>query len=140
MLKRIEAYNASLEMFSKPLMQLIDYFLDDEGYMTVHNDTADYYRYVDLTVQAAALFQFIQETIEVELVEELRFLVNYDATKRAMQEIVDMPDRLINLFIRFCLQNHCKLSIRKREEYFSDLTDQEVATMESAVMKAYALP
>jgi len=56
--------------------------------MTVHNDTADYYRYPDLTPQAEALFEFIRETIEVELIQELSFLTNYDSTKRAIQDVM----------------------------------------------------
>ncbi len=36
----------------------------------------------------------------------LAFLANYDATKHAIRNIVDMPDRLIDLFIRFCFQNN----------------------------------
>ena len=105
--------------------------------MTVHNETADFYRYPDLTAQTQALFEFIRETTEVELVEELRFLVNYDTTKRAIQEVVDMPDRRIDLFIQCCLQNHGVLSKRKQEEYFNMLSGEEVAKMESAVRDAY---
>ena len=82
------------------------------------------------------MFAFIRETIEVELVEELRFLANYDKTKRAIQEVVDMPDRLIDLFIRCCFQNRGKLSQRKREDLFKMLSDQEVAGMEVAIRQA----
>jgi hypothetical protein len=63
--------------------------------------------------------------------------VNYDATKLAIQEIADMPDRLINLFIQCCLHNHGKLSKRKRDEFFSMLDDREVEAMEHAVHQAY---
>ncbi|MDB5318423.1 MAG: filamentation induced by cAMP protein Fic [Phycisphaerales bacterium] len=137
MLKRMEAYDASLEAFSRPLMPLVEYSIDDAGRMTVENQTADFYRYIDLTPQAEALFEFIRETIDVELVEELRYLTNYDAAKRAVQQVVDMPDRLIDLFIRCCLQNHGTLSKRKREEHFAMLDDREVAAMESAVQQVY---
>ncbi len=137
MLKRMDDYDASLEAFSKPLMPLVEYELNEQGRMTVHNETADFYRYPDLTSQTEALFAFIRETIEVELVEELRFLVNYDRTKQAIQDIVDMPDRLIDLFIRCCLQNRGALSKRKREEFFDMLNDDEVARMEGAVREAY---
>jgi hypothetical protein len=137
MLKRRDDYDASLEAFSKPLMSLVDYELNEQGRMTVHNDTVDFYRYIDLTPQAEALFDFIRETIEVELVEELRFLVKYDATKQAIQDVVDMPDRLIDLFIRGCLQNKGRLSKRKREEFFDMLNDEEVIKMEEAVRRAY---
>jgi hypothetical protein len=136
MLKQMGEYDASLEAFSKPLMPLIDYTLDDQGRMKVANNTREFYRFIDLTPQAEALFAFIRETIEVELVEELRFLVNYDKTKRAIQEVVDMPDRMIDLFIRCYFQNHGKLSTRKREDLFKMLSDQEVARIEDAIRLA----
>jgi hypothetical protein len=118
-------------------MPNVEYTLDERGRMTVQNQTVDYYRYIDFTPQAEALFEFIRETIDVELVEELRFLTNYDTTKRAIQKVIDMPDRLIDLFIRCCLQNHGKLSKRKREEFFAMLSDDEVAAMEQAVQDSY---
>ncbi len=139
MLKKPGEYDASLEAFSKPLMPLVEYELDDEGRMTVHNDTAVWYRFIDMTPQAEALFAFIEKTIETELVEELSFLANYDRTKAAIQEIVDMPDRQIDLLIRFCLQNHGQLSARKRASHFDALTDDEIALMEQAVQAAYSI-
>ena len=71
MLKNPADYDASLEAFSRPLMTLVEYSLDEEGRMTVHNDTARWYRYIDMTPQAEALFRFIEQTIDTELVEEL---------------------------------------------------------------------
>jgi hypothetical protein len=118
-------------------MALVEYSLDDTGRMTVHNDTAQWYRYIDMTAQAEALFRFIERTIDTELVEELAFLANYDRTKTAIQEIVDMPDRQIDLFIRACLQNNGRLSARKRAGQFGFLSDEEVARMEQAVQSAY---
>jgi hypothetical protein len=105
--------------------------------MTVHNDTAVFYQYIDMTDQAEALFQFIQETIERDLVEELDFLRNYDEARSAIQQVVDMPDRMIDLFIRCCLQNNGRLSSRKRAGDFARLTDAEVPRMEAIVQKAY---
>ena len=84
-----------------------------------------------------ALFRFIEQTIDTELSSELAFLVNYDETKDAIQEIVDMPDQKIDLFIRFCLQNNGKLSIRKRSNHFDFLSDDEINQMEQAVLSAY---
>ena len=137
MLKSPADYDASLEAFSKALMPLVEYELDEEGRMTVLNDTAVRYRFIDMTAQAEALFAFIERTIETELLDELRFLANYDRTKAAIQAIVDLPDRQIDLFIRFCLQNHGRLSGRKRSTHFDFLTDEEVLKMEQAVQAAY---
>ena len=92
---------------------------------------------MDMTPQAEALFRFIAQTIDTELTNELAFLANYDKTKKAIQEIVDMPDRRIDLFIRFCLHNNGRLSSRKRRSYFDFLSDGEIAHMEQAVLSAY---
>ncbi len=133
MLKSRVDYDASLETFSRPLMALVEYTLDEEGRMTVQNDTARWYRYIDMTPQAESLFRFIEQTIDTELVEELAFLADYDRTKKAIQEIVDMPDRKIDLFIRACLQNNGRLSVQKRASHFDFLSDKEVARMEQAI-------
>ena len=137
MLKNPVDYDASLEAFSRPLMSLVEYTLEENGRMTVHNDTALWYRYIDMTPQTEALFRFIEQTIDTELSEELAFLANYDRTKRAIQEIVDMPDRQIDLFIRFCLQNNGRLSEGKRASYFDFLSDEEITRMEKVIQSYY---
>jgi hypothetical protein len=136
-LKNTADYDASLEAFSRPLMPLVEYTLDEDGRMTVHNETAVWYRYMDMTPQAEALFRFIEQTIDTELAGELAFIANYDQTKKAVQAIIDMPDRQIDLFIRFCLQNNGRLSARKRTNHFEFLSDEEIAHMEQAVQSAY---
>jgi hypothetical protein len=137
MLKNPVDYEASLKAFSGPLLPQVKYSLDEDGRMTVHNETAVWYRYIDMTLQAEALFHFIDLTIDTELAGELAFLANYDQTRKAIQEIVDMPDRQIDLFIRFCLQNNGRLSARKRASHFAVLADEEIARMEQAVQSAY---
>jgi len=92
---------------------------------------------MDLTPQTEALYEFVKRTIEEEIVEELSFLANYDNTKKAIQKIIDMPDRLIDLFIQLCLQNNKSLSARKRSAQFDFLTDEELAAMEQAVKDGY---
>ncbi len=46
MLKHAADYDASLEAFARRLMPLVEYTLDDDGRLTVHNDTALWYRYI----------------------------------------------------------------------------------------------
>lgn len=140
MLKDPVAYDASLEAFSKPLMTLVEYHLDDQGRMTVANDARTWYTYVDMTPQVEALFRFTERTVGTELVEELTFIENYDRTKSAIQEIADLPDQKIDLFIRFCLQNNGRISARKRSSHFDMLTDDEVGRMENAVQSGYVTP
>lgn len=137
MLNNPEDYNDSLEAFSLPLTQLVDYSLDEFAQMTVYNDTTCWYRYIDMTAQAEALYDFVVQTVENELMEELSFLANYDNTKKAIQDVIDMPDRLIDLFIRVCLENNGKLSANKRKSQFDFLSEDEIFSMESAIRKNY---
>ncbi len=133
MLKHNSQYNESLEHFSKPISNVTDYSLDEFGVMEVLNDTSQWYKYMDLTYQAESLYDFIKLTIEEELHNELNFLTNYDKTKKSLQDIADLPDRYIDLFIKFCLQNRGKLSASKRKSFFNFLTDDELIRMEQIV-------
>ncbi|MBA4387781.1 MAG: cell filamentation protein Fic [Verrucomicrobia bacterium] len=137
MLNDLVDYDGSLESFSHPLMELVEYSLDEQGRVTVKNDTANWYKFIDMTPQVEALCRFIQRTMDKDLVEELAFLANYDQTKKAIQDIVDMPDRKIDLFIQACLQNNGRLSARKRASHFEFLSDVEVTRMEEAIQSAY---
>jgi hypothetical protein len=137
MLRKIKEYDEMLELFSEPLLPLLDFELDSDGMMEVKNETAGHYKYIDMTAIAERLFGFIQDTIENELVSELDFILDYDKAKVAIRDIVDMPDRLIDLFIRLCIENNGRLSKNKREAKFERLTDKEVARMEAYVRNAF---
>jgi hypothetical protein len=140
MLHRPQDYDASLESFSKPLLPLVDYKLDGHGRMTVLNDTQDLYRYVDCTFPAEMLFSFVEETIEKELPAEILFLQQYDTARRLMRDVVDLPNRPADLFVRLCLQNNGTLSRAKRQlPDYAALSDQEIEGLEVAVVEAFAL-
>jgi len=134
MLRQMAKYDETLEFFSRPLMERVEYRLNDRGEMTVLRETADFYRYMDMTKMAERLFEFVEDTIDRELVEEFDFLVQYDRIKTGLREIVDMPDRKLDLFIRLCLQNKGILSKRKRDQ-FAELTEDELAAMQRVVQE-----
>jgi hypothetical protein len=137
MLRKIKEYDETLELFSEPLIPLIDYKLDSDGRMEVKNETAVHYKYIDMTPIVERLFGFIQDTIENEFVSELDFILDYDKAKHAIRDIVDMPDRLIDLFIRLCIENNDRLPKRKRKSTFDRLTDKEVTQIEECVRNAF---
>lgn len=140
MLHRPQDYDASLESFSKPLLPLVEYKLDSHGRMTVLNDTRDCYRYVDCTFLTEMLFSFVEETIEKELPAEILFLQQYDNARRLMRDVVDLPNRHADLFVRLCLQGNGKISKAKRQlPDYAMLSDQEITGLEAAVVEAFAL-
>jgi Fic family protein len=137
MLKNQDDYNKSLESFSQQLMEFVDYVLDKDGQMTVQNETVNFYKYIDLTTQAERLFRFIEQTIETELNTELMFLADYDQAKKMVQEIIEIPNKKIDLLIQSCLQNNGSISLRKRNRYFDFLTDKEVAEIETTIQNIF---
>lgn len=133
-------YDTALEGYSKPLMKKIRYEFKQDHSLTVTNpETVEaYFRYPDFTSQCIYLATTIQETIKEDIYPEMEFLVKYDETKAAIQEIVDMPDRYIDLLIKLLHQNKGVLSGRKRKN-FEQLTDHELSQIE-AVFKEIFLP
>lgn len=135
MLKNPSLYDDSLEHFSSPLMQLLDYILTDMGEMTIEQETKHFYQYLDYTVQTEILSDFVVKTIDEELVKELEFLYAYDQAKREILSIVDMPNRKLDVLFQVCLRNEGKLSARKRVSHFTFLKDDEIQKIERVIQK-----
>ena len=140
MLNHIRLYDQVLENYSKPLMQRVKYSLSDNGEAIIENplEAEGYYRYPDLTPQATYLAETIHATLKEDMPEELLFLMRYDEAKKEIQQIVDMPDRDINLMLIFLHQNKGLFPKRRREQ-FSKLNDEEILKMQEAYRKIYMI-
>ncbi len=136
MLRDRAAYDHVLERYSSSVFPFIDFDLDLERGMTVHNDTAHLYRFFDATPHAEYLYHCIEETIRRDLREEISFLALFDAAVRGVLEIVDMPDRRASLLVRLILQNKGKLSSAKRAS-FAEINDDELQRIERVVWGAW---
>jgi hypothetical protein len=134
MLREYKEYDKVLEYFSRPLNELIhNYQLDERAEMTVIQETADHYRYIDFTPIAEFLYRCVEQTIHTDLEEELDFLSRYDTIKASIKNIIDMPDKEIDLFIRCVRQNNGTLSKSKRKSWFHMLSDAEIDHMEKVI-------
>lgn len=141
LLREMKQYDAALELFSRPLLQLItEYTVSETGQMSVLQDTRELYQYLDYTHLAEFVFECIEKTITTDLNQELLFLVGYDRARQKIKEIVDIPNQLLDLFIRCVRQNGGTLSARKREAYFAMLHDDEISKMEAAVNSSLSTP
>lgn len=132
-LNHMADYDAALEAYSVPLVKMVNYQLDVKGEMTINNpdEIEACYRYPDLTRQTSYLIQAIRSTVHEELPHELFFIQHYDELKIEIQNIVDMPDKDINLMILFLHQNKGVFPKRKRK-FFEKLTDDEITKMEDS--------
>lgn len=133
-LEHLADYRGVLESYSARLLPVIEWEPTDTGNVRVLNETADFYRYFDATPHAEFLYECVEQTIEVDLPAETEFLRNYDAFKRRIDEIVDMPDNMVSLLFQFLHRNGGTLSKRARQREFELLTEAEI----EAVQAAYA--
>ena len=130
MLNNLPAYHSALESYSKPLLEWIEWRATSGGNVEVLNDTADYYRYFDATVQAEYLYSCVRETVETIIPDEVKYLLRYEEIKNYLDTAFDMPDKLVALLIRFLEQNNGKLSKRVLSREFSQLATDEVRDIE----------
>ena len=136
MYRNADRYQDTLNLFSRPLLQLIEYSLNHYGEMTITGDTIDTYRYFDATGIAENLFSFIEDTIEIDFIRELDFLKQFATAQRDIENFIDgLSGKEVRLFIR--LKDQYPLSTKKRSKYFSMLTDEQIESMEQIVQDAF---
>lgn len=133
----LKGYNTCLEVYSKQLMPLMQYHMKKNGVLIVDNETADHYRYYDATIFVEYLFSVIEKTIQENFIDELEFVVAYGKAKNDIQDLVDMPDKMIDLFVKICICNNYKMPKAKYERFFNKLSGQEIQKMEVIVHDSF---
>ncbi|MCK5154138.1 MAG: Fic family protein [Spirochaetales bacterium] len=129
-LDRISDYLEVLENFSFQRIDLIEWEPTPSHNIRILNETIDLYRYYDLTTQAEFLYECIEETISRIIPEEIDFLEKYDQLTNAINSFLNLPDTRVDLLIKYLNQNNGKLSKRKRQKEFDELTEGEISTIE----------
>lgn len=130
-LDRIDDYRRTLEHYSRPRLELVEWRPTDKGNVEILNESINLYRYFDATNQAEFLFECVEKTVNKTLPEEVNYLTKYDNLNDFLKNYIDMPDKLADLLIRFLNQNGGRLSNRARGKEFSTLTDKEVQAIEN---------
>jgi hypothetical protein len=137
-LRQLTEYRELLESYSAPLLPFIEWQPTLNHNVAVLNDTADYYRYFDATAHAEFLYGCVEQTVEHDLPDEVRFLKAYDCFSSAVQQIVDMPDRQIELLRALLAQGNGCFSQRARSREFATLTDEEALRIEALYAATFA--
>ena len=138
MLDRIDDYRTTLQAHSGALMPYIDWRPTPDRNVEVLNDTADLYRYYDVTAAAEFLYACVRRTVEQDLPREIDYLRRHDEALRRIMEAVEMPDRVAENVVMFIRQNNGTLSKKRRQGEFNALKDDEVKLIEGIVNDAFA--
>ncbi|HSL88054.1 MAG TPA: Fic family protein [Ignavibacteriaceae bacterium] len=129
-LEKIEDYKNVLQSYSHPLLDFIDWKKTKDNNIEVLNETIDYYRYFDATLQSEFLFDCVDYTIQRIIPDEVSYLQKYDRMKVWLDDHFQMPDNTVALLIRFLEQNSGRLSKRAREKEFVSLRNEEIKALE----------
>ena len=136
-LDRLEDYRVTLENYSKPRLELIDWRSSEKGNVEILNETIDLYRYFDATRQAEFFFECVEETINKTLPEEVDYLRKHNLLVNHIKNEIEMPDSLVDLLIRFLSQNNGTLSKRARNREFAKLTENETSSIENKYQEIF---
>ena len=131
MLRRIDEYRLVLESYSSEVLPLIEWEPTESYNVRVKNETADYYRFFDATAHAEFLLSCIEETIRVDLPNQVRYLEAYDQFEAGVQRIVDMPQRTLEVLKESLDNNDGRLSNNALDRKFSALQPDEVSRIEA---------
>lgn len=129
-LNRISDYQEVLEDFSLPRIDLIEWESTPDHNIRILNETADLYRYFDLTTQAEFLYECVEETINKIIPAEIDYLEKYDRLTNAINAFINLPNSKVDLLIKFLDQNNGRISTRKRQKFFDELSDDEILIVE----------
>lgn len=137
-------YDAVLESYSQNALRHIDYEIasDEVGALVVDSASTDLFRFIDFTAHIEALCGWFETSIEEELVHELRILRFFDAAAPLVDDIVEMPDQLRDLYVKTAYSNFERsgafaVGKRKREKYFSMLSADEHSLMAEALHRVW---
>jgi endoglucanase Acf2 len=136
-LDRISDYQEILEDYSSQRIDLIEWKPTPNHNIRILNETIDLYRYYDLTPQAEFLYECIEETINRIIPEEIDYLEKYDRLTNAINSFINLPNTRVDLLIKYLNQNKGKLSKRKRQKDFDELTEEEISTIEEYYLEIY---
>ncbi|MGY3592004.1 hypothetical protein ACVIGB_000035 [Bradyrhizobium sp. USDA 4341] len=138
-LDRIEDYVSLLQNRSGPLMPFIPWKKAAQGNVEVTADTADLYRYIDVTDETQFFSEVVDSTVTHKLPKELRYLEAHDRAERRIAGLVEMPSNMVSDIIVQIVQNSGNLSKKRRKREYAKLTDEETSLIENLVREEFGI-
>jgi len=133
-LQRSSEYDEVLEKISKPVMATIKYDINEADHsLSIKNDIHYMYRYPDLTAHVEFLFEMMETSILEDLIQEVLYIIKYDAVKKVIEERFDIPNKELNLFIQLSLQNKGKISNKKRKRFEAWIDNRQLESLEKTI-------
>lgn len=128
-------YLQALDVVSQPMLSHVLYNRDPRtGQVDVTNDTADLYRYPDLTAACEYLYAKIEEALDRDVHAELVYLQTYDRAQLRVRLVRQLPDHQEQAALRLCFAEG-RIDPAMRAQHFPDLSAQDLDAIEQAVQQ-----
>lgn len=134
MLSSLETYSRLLKAYSQPRTALLDYILDDESQTIRIKSPQPVWLYAsfDATALCEFILTCIEQCVEQDLAQEVKYLQAYDSAVARLEAWLDLPQPKLSLLIRLVAQGHGELSQRKRK-LFEELPPEMLARAEAVI-------
>ncbi len=110
-------YDAVLEKISKPIMAMIDYDLLDDNSIVINNSLPHLYRYPDYTEHVVFLYDMMNDSLNIDLMQEIMFILKFDRIKKNINDKYDVENKELDVLTTLLLQNDGKPSNKVRRRY-----------------------
>lgn len=132
-LKNIKEYDEVLESISSPLLNMLDYYIDEvnDSNLVIKNDIDYMYRYPDFTEQVKFIYRMMEKSIKVELADEVFYLGCFEIAKHVIHKNEDVGSKELSNIINMILQNGGKMSKKKSKYILKHISQRTVDEIES---------
>jgi len=130
-LNNTKQYDAVLEKISDPIMAMLDYELQEDNSVVINNHLPHLYRYPDYTEHVIFLYDMMSSSLNIDLVEEIIFILKFDKIKKAINDKYDIENKDLDLLTSLLLQNDGVPSKKVAKKYCDILSAKDLKYIEA---------
>jgi fido (protein-threonine AMPylation protein) len=113
-----QAYLDALQSYSRPMRERWTVTFIDEGRYDLRFEGADsLYRFWDATTAAEFCLEMAEQTLEIDLQDETRYLTRFDVVRRGVEDLFDVRQNTLVTLIHACLRNDLTISRNLRRKF-----------------------
>jgi hypothetical protein len=75
----------------------------------------------------------METSILEDLIQEVLYIIKYDAVKQIIEERFDIPNKELNLFIQLTLQNNGRIGNKKRKRFERWIDNHQLESLENII-------
>lgn len=141
-LKQKEAdYKAALEAWSAPTRDYWDVtYIDEDQLEFSFQGHPALYRYWDATQCLSFMADTVEQAIEQHLKQETEYLGCFDAIYKRIDHTFDVANADLSKLVMFCMDQHGKLSAKRRKQYQYKVPEEVFDALEQAYKEVTKRP